>query len=374
MEMKNICGKIPVELHEKLKLEVEELGISIPKYLEMVIEEHMTRKGEKTNMADLRTVAVQVTEDLFSRLKAVLARNGMKQKDFLIGLIEDAIEKEEAKWHQLLNAQRTRKILTGPLSGIEKLESGWTVAVTYFNGYRILIPMSEMMINLKGDGRENADTLNRQVRIANNMLGADIDFIIKDLDEASRSVVASRKDAMMRKRQIFYFTENEEDQPMVYPGRIVEARVIAVAPKAVRLEVFGVECSVRARDMAWEWMPDATEKFQVGDLVLVCVNNIEMPDAENMTVSVDAKGATENTNKDNLKKCHRQGKYSGIVVDVYKGTYFIRLDLGVNAIAHECNMASLPGKRDKIGFVVTRINETSEVAEGIITRLIKKYS
>lgn len=97
MEMKNICGKIPVELHEKLKLEVEELGISIPKYLEMVIEEHMTRKGEKTNMADLRTVAVQVTEDLFSRLKAVLARNGMKQKD-LIGLIEDAIEKEEAKW------------------------------------------------------------------------------------------------------------------------------------------------------------------------------------------------------------------------------------------------------------------------------------
>ena len=98
METKNICGKIPVELHEKLKLEVEELGISIPKYLEMVIEEHMTRKGEKTNMADLRTVAVQVTEDLFSRLKAVLAKNGMKQKDFLIGLIEEALEKEEAKW------------------------------------------------------------------------------------------------------------------------------------------------------------------------------------------------------------------------------------------------------------------------------------
>ena len=96
--MKNICGKIPVELHEKLKLEVEELGISIPKYLEMVIEEHITRKGEKTDMANLRTVAVQVDEELFSRLKAVLAKNGMKQKDFLIGLIEAALEKEEAKW------------------------------------------------------------------------------------------------------------------------------------------------------------------------------------------------------------------------------------------------------------------------------------
>ena len=109
MEMKNICGKIPVELHEKLKLEVEELGISIPKYLEMVIEEHMTRKGEKTNMADLRTVAVQVTEDLFSRLKAVLARNGMKQKDFLIGLIEDAIEKEKPNGKQSQRKPKKQK-------------------------------------------------------------------------------------------------------------------------------------------------------------------------------------------------------------------------------------------------------------------------
>ena len=98
MEMKNICGKIPVDLHEKMKLEIEELGISIPKNLEMVIEEHITRKGEKTDMANLRTVAVQVDEELFSRLKAVLAKNGMKQKDFLIGLIEAALEKEEAKW------------------------------------------------------------------------------------------------------------------------------------------------------------------------------------------------------------------------------------------------------------------------------------
>ena len=48
---------------------------------------------------------------------------------------------------------------------------------------------------------------------------------------------------------------------MLYPGRVVEARVIAVAPKVVRLEVFGVEVSVRARDMAWEWMVDAGEKF-----------------------------------------------------------------------------------------------------------------
>ena len=164
--------------------------------------------------------------------------------------VETMEEQEDARWHQLLNAHRTKKILTGQLGGIEKLESGWVVAVTYYNGFRIIIPMNEMMINLSGDGRENADTLNRQTRIANNMLGCSIDFIIKDLDTKTKSVVASRKEAMLRKRQMFYFTEEDNTKPMLYPGRIVEARVIAVAPKAVRLEVFGVEVSVRARDMA----------------------------------------------------------------------------------------------------------------------------
>lgn len=121
--------------------------------------------------------------------------------------VETMEEQEDARWHQLLNAHRTKKILTGQLGGIEKLESGWVVAVTYYNGFRIIIPMNEMMINLNGDGRENADTLNRQTRIANNMLGCSIDFIIKDLDTKTKSVVASRKEAMLKKRQTFYFAE-----------------------------------------------------------------------------------------------------------------------------------------------------------------------
>lgn len=195
---------------------------------------------------------------------------------------------------------------------------------------------------------------------------------IKDLDTKSRSVVASRKDAMLKKRQTFYIGE-EGEKPLLYPGRIAEARVIAVAPKAVRLEVFGVEVSVRARDMAWEWMLDASEKFQVGDLIQVMVNKVEGQEPEHLSVEVDAKTPTANLNKDNLRKCHRQGKYTGVITEVYKGTYFMRLDIGVNAVAHSCNMPTLPGKGDKIGIVVTRINDNYEVAEGIITRLIKRY-
>ena len=164
------------------------------------------------------------------------------------GTAADERRQEDAVWHELVNAQRTRKILSGPLSGIERLDGGWVVAVVYYKGRRVLIPLEEMMINLEGDGREHSDPINRQTRLANNMLGAELDFIIRDLDEKSGSVAASRKEAMLRKRQQFYMP-SQDGPPMIVPGRIVEARVIAVAPKAVRLEVFGVECSLKARNM-----------------------------------------------------------------------------------------------------------------------------
>lgn len=278
---------------------------------------------------------------------------------------------EDEAWHELVNAYRTRKILAGNLSGIERLEGGWVVSVVYYKGHRILIPMEEMMINLEGDGRENSDPLNRQTRLANNMLGAEIDFIIKDLDEKSGSVAASRKEAMLRKRQQFYFGQQDE-APMIVPGRIVEARVIAVAPKAVRLEVFGVECSLKARDMAWEWLADANVRFATGDVVSVVVKSIAGAGADDLKIEVSAKEAKANVNRENLLRLRRQGKYVGRVTDVYKGTYFICLNCRVNAVAHSCNTASLPGQGDEVGFLVTRINEEREVAEGIITRIIKR--
>lgn len=96
-EMKNICGKIPVDLHEKVRQEIEKTESSTQKFIQQVIEEHFMRKGECSSMA-ARTIAVQVTEELFGRLKEVLLRKECKQKDFLIGVIEQAIAAEEAKW------------------------------------------------------------------------------------------------------------------------------------------------------------------------------------------------------------------------------------------------------------------------------------
>ena len=96
-EMKNICGKIPLELHTKVRQEIEQREISTQQFIQQVIEEHFTEKGGQVSMA-VRTVAVQVSEELFARFKAAVAKKGCRQKDFLIALIEKAVEEIEAEF------------------------------------------------------------------------------------------------------------------------------------------------------------------------------------------------------------------------------------------------------------------------------------
>ena len=101
-EMKNICGKIPVELHEKVRAEIEESETSTQIFIRQVIEEHFNRlenKGEES--MEKRTLAVQVTEELFQRVKWAVTKEGIKQKDFIIRIIEKAVEEVEAKWKEL---------------------------------------------------------------------------------------------------------------------------------------------------------------------------------------------------------------------------------------------------------------------------------
>lgn len=64
-----------------------------------------------------------------------------------------------------------------------------------------MIPLSEMMINLKEDASSDyGDIINRQNKILGNMLGSEIDFLIKGIDNKTRSVAASEKMPCLRNR------------------------------------------------------------------------------------------------------------------------------------------------------------------------------
>ena len=288
-------------------------------------------------------------------------------------VLETAQSKADLIWHEIQNAYRTKKILTGMLGGIEKTENGNLIAIVYYKDFRTVIPITEMMINLiQDESHDYGDISIRQNKVLNNMLGCEIDFIVKGLDAQSRSVVASRKEAMLKKRQIFYLDRDASGNSKIYEDRIVQARVVAVAEKVVRAEIFGVETSILARDLSFDWLGDARERFHVGEHILVRILSVTTESLDKITVKADVKSVEGNTSKENMKKCKIQGKYAGTVEDIHKGTVFVRLSIGVNAIAHSCYDNRTVGKKDEVSFVVTHIDEERNVAVGLISRIIRQ--
>ena len=94
---KNLCAMIPEELHGRVKQEQEALALTLAQYVEMVLEEHF-KKGGKEMANGTRTLAFQVSEELFARVKGYLAEHpGLSQREFVIGLITRELERYEAE-------------------------------------------------------------------------------------------------------------------------------------------------------------------------------------------------------------------------------------------------------------------------------------
>jgi len=287
--------------------------------------------------------------------------------------IESQKYKDDLLWHEIQNAYKTKKILSGTLSGIERIFDGSSVAVIDYRGVRVVVPINNMLTALSKDEENiHGEMSLRKNKIVGNMLGAEVDFIIKGIDSKTRSVVASRVEAMMKKRQTFFMDTGKSSAHKIREGRIVQARVITVTDSSVRFEVFGVECSILIKDLSWDWINSVHEKYTIGDEVLVKVTEINCKSIDNISIKVDVKSITVDTNAENLKKCRPQGKYAGRITNIDKGMYFIRLNIGVNAIAHSCYDSKLPGKKDDISFAVTHIDNERQVAVGLITKIIKQ--
>lgn len=280
---------------------------------------------------------------------------------------------QELTWNELANYNRTKRTVPVTVTGLETTQLAGDVVVAYYKQQRVIVPMSEMAINLSDDMRYlDGSVKDRLARICNTMLGAEIDVVIKGMDKQNSSVVASRKDAMHRKRERFYLTPLSDGLPQVREGRVVEGRIIAVTPMVARIELFGVEVTMSVGELSWDWLSDVSAKYHVGDKINVLIEKLEGDSIENLKITPNVKSLIPNVSVQNLEKCAVQGKYIGEVTNIHNGTVYLRLQIGVNAIAHTNYDKRNPGKGDIVSFVVTRINRDYGNVSGVITRIIKQ--
>ena len=105
METKGITCKIPQDLHAKITEEIRASGSTMSKFIEMVINCYYDSKEKGAiNMGKMRTMAFQVSEELFQRIKNYLDEyervygRKLTQKEFVIGLVEQALEEAEEEF------------------------------------------------------------------------------------------------------------------------------------------------------------------------------------------------------------------------------------------------------------------------------------
>ena len=101
--MSKLTVSIPDDLHQKIREELEKQGITTSQFIEQAVTNFFEKPKGEINMAT-RTLAFQVSEELFQRVKAYLARyeeiyhRKLSQKEFVIGLIEAELDEADEEF------------------------------------------------------------------------------------------------------------------------------------------------------------------------------------------------------------------------------------------------------------------------------------
>ena len=94
VKLKNLCAQIPETLHARVRQEQERSGKTLSEYMTWLINEFY-KKGTEKEMEETRTLAIQVSEELFERLDKYVKAHKLKKRTFLIDLITRALEEAE---------------------------------------------------------------------------------------------------------------------------------------------------------------------------------------------------------------------------------------------------------------------------------------
>ena len=94
-EMKGITVKVDAQLHAQVKEYIETHGMTMGEFVSKALDSelHPPQMRGGVNMAN-RTLAFQVPEELFDRIKDYLNRHHMTQRQFMLGLIEAELDRD----------------------------------------------------------------------------------------------------------------------------------------------------------------------------------------------------------------------------------------------------------------------------------------
>ena len=271
----------------------------------------------------------------------------------------------------LVESLKSKKILTGTIQGVERLADNpeMSYAVIYHGDFKVIIPVLEA-VEEPADyrGQPKGDVLHY---LLNKRLGAEVDYIVKGVDQEHNVVAASRLEAMALKRREYYFRTDRDGNYQIYEGIRAEARVISVIRAGIFVDLFGAECYIPLRELSYQRWVDAAQHYQPGQRVLVRVLEVDRSDRSDRShprVTASVKQAMENPYEKALKKYVVGNRYVGTVSMVDLNGVFVSLDGGIDCLCTYPKRGRPPrGARATVRIL--GINHENNRIWGVITHM-----
>ena len=109
-EKKGITVKIDADLHAQIRQYIEANGMTMTEFVSKALDDELHPKmniKEEKYMGNMRTMAFQVPEDLFLQIKDYLDRHHMTQKQFVLGLIQDELDRDYEEQQAMAEKQQS---------------------------------------------------------------------------------------------------------------------------------------------------------------------------------------------------------------------------------------------------------------------------
>lgn len=282
--------------------------------------------------------------------------------------VETEADKAKNDLLDLLESQKTGRILTGTIQGVERPEDNpsRSLAVIYHGEFKVIIPAEEA-VEPPTDyrGRLPEDVLHYMLT---KRLGAEVDYIIKGIDHQSGLAVGSRLEAMRAKRKQYYFGTDRDGNNLLYSGVCAEARIVSVIRAGIFVDLFGLEIYIPLRELSYQRWMDAAAHFQPGQRILVKVLQVDRSDRNQLKATASVKQAGENPYEKALRRYSIGNRYVGTVSMVDTNGVFVALDGGIDCLCSYPKRGR-PPRGARVTVRILGINHESNRIWGAITHI-----
>ena len=261
----------------------------------------------------------------------------------------------DLKLKELMRSKEEKRILTGKILGIEdeyyKLKGeNISCAIVWYEDIKILIPSTHLGIS----------KINKSM--IRGMLGAEIDFIVIEIDTISNIAIASRKDAMELRAEL--------ELPKLKINDTAKVRILAVGMKHIIVELYGKEVIIKAEDLQHTYIVNCKDFYTPGESLKVKIKNINI---ENNVFELEAKSYTENPYKNIRKYIIENGEYTGKVIAFPKKNSGVIVQLDVTNITClvrvPARFNNYPHYLDNVLIKVSEIKENKKLIYGYLMRI-----